>query len=96
MEYLLTFQKADMVSKGVGKESEMAQHLQLRQLVAEVIAEASCLTLRDLAVDGNDLMALGYEGKAIGHCLSRLLEAVLDERLPNHRETLLAEAKQYI
>ena len=92
MEDLLTFQKADMVSKGVSKESEMAQHLQLRQLVAEVIAEASCLTLRDLAVDGNDLMALGYEGKSIGNCLSRLLEAVLDERLPNERGALLAEA----
>ena len=93
MEDLLTFQKADMVSKGVGKESEMAQHLRLRCLVAEVQAEASCLSLRDLAVNGNDLIALGYEGKAIGECLARLLDAVLDERLPNDRDVLLAEAK---
>jgi tRNA nucleotidyltransferase (CCA-adding enzyme) len=93
MEDLLTFQKADMVSKGVSKESETAQHLHLRKLVAEVQAEASCLTLRDLAVNGNDLMALGYEGRAIGECLARLLDAVLDERLPNDREHLLETAK---
>ena len=92
-EDLLTFQKADMVSKGVSKESEMAQHLHLRRLVAEVQAEASCLTLRDLAVNGNDLMALGYEGRAIGECLSQLLDAVLDDRLPNERESLLETAK---
>ena len=91
---LLDFQRADMVSKGVSKESEMAQYLHLRRLVAEVLEESACLSLRDLAVKGNDLMALGYEGKAIGDCLSRLLEAVLDDRLPNDREALLAEARK--
>ena len=92
IDRLLTFQKADMVSKGISKDSEMSQHLHLRSLVAEVQAEDACLGLRDLAVNGNDLMALGYEGKAIGDCLSKLLDAVLDERLPNDREVLLAEA----
>ena len=94
IEDLLTFQRADMVSKGVSKDSEMAQHLLLRRLVQEVRAEDSCLSLRDLAVNGNDLMTLGYTGKSIGDCLSRLLEAVLDERLPNERKALLAEAQK--
>ena len=93
MDSLLTFQKADMVSKGVSKDSEMAQHLHLRDLVAQVQAEDACLGLRDLAVNGNDLKSLGYEGKAIGACLARLLDAVLDERLPNEREALLEDAK---
>ena len=94
MADLLDFQKADMVSKGVSKASEMQQHLALRELVAAVQAEVSCLTLRDLAVGGNDLIALGYEGKAIGDCLARLLDAVLDERLPNDRDALLAAAQR--
>ena len=93
MDSLLTFQKADMVSKGVSKDSEMAQHLHLRDLVAQVQAEDACLGLRDLAINGNDLKSLGYEGKAIGACLARLLDAVLDERLPNEREALLEDAK---
>ncbi len=94
VDALLHFQKADMVSKGVSKASELEQFIQLRGLVSEVLAEAACLSLRDLAVNGNDLMALGYEGKAIGECLSRLLDAVLDERLPNDRDALLEQARK--
>ena len=93
MESLLTFQAADMCSKGTGKPSEMDQFTRLRELIAEILAEDACLSLRDLAVDGNDLMTLGYSGKAIGDCLSKLLDGVLDERLPNERDALLAEAK---
>ena len=93
VDALLTFQAADMGSKGTGKPEENDQFSQLRELVSAVQAEEACLSLRDLAVNGNDLMVLGYEGKAIGACLSRLLDAVLDERLPNDREALLAEAK---
>ena len=51
--------------------------------------EDACLSLRDLAIDGHDLMALGYTGRAIGTCLNRLLELVLDEQLPNEREALI-------
>jgi tRNA nucleotidyltransferase (CCA-adding enzyme) len=94
MEDLLTFQKADMVSKGVSKESEMAQHLHLRKLVAEVQAEASCLTLRDLAVNGNDLVKIGFSGRTIGTMLNWLLDQVMEETLSNDRETLLAWAQR--
>ena len=93
LEALLTFQAADMGSKGTGKPGEMDQFTRLRELIAEILAEDACLSLRELAVDGNDLMALGYSGKATGTCLSFLLDAVLDERLPNDREKLLDAAK---
>ena len=39
-------------------------------------------------------MALGYRGQAIGECLRNILEAVLDEKVPNDRETLLAFARK--
>ena len=39
-------------------------------------------------------MALGYRGQAIGECLRDILEAVLDERVPNEREALLAFARK--
>ena len=32
-------------------------------------------------------------GEALGHILDQLLEAVIDERLPNEKEALLAEAR---
>jgi len=50
--------------------------------------------LKDLAVKGNDLMDLGFSGKAIGTMLNRLLEQVLEENLPNDRQALLAWAEK--
>ena len=50
--------------------------------------------LADLAVNGRDLLALGYrEGPALGAALARLLDDVLDDPAANDRETLLARAK---
>ena len=49
------------------------------------------MSLKQLAVSGNDLLALGIpQGKAVGQMLNRLLEAVMDGSLPNEREALLA------
>ena len=94
MERLLTLQQADMGSKGTGKSGEMEQFLQLRSLISEIKAENACLSLKDLAVNGHDLMDLGYAGKEIGAGLNRLLEQVLDDRIPNSREALLEAAKK--
>ena len=94
MELLLCLQKADMGSKGTGKEEEQRQFAQIRALLEEIQAENACLSLKDLAVNGNDLMRLGYEGKAIGQCLNHLLELVIDEQLPNERQALLDFARQ--
>ena len=57
-------------------------------------AENNCLTLRDLAVNGRDLMALGYRGPAIGEGLQDLLDAVLDEQVPNEKKALLEFLQQ--
>ncbi len=91
---LLCLQEADMGSKGTGKPENADQFSRLRQLLAEIRAEEACLTVKDLAVDGYDLMALGLKGPALGRCLSRLLEQVQDETLPNTREALLAALGQ--
>ena len=89
MEALLQLQEADMGSKGTGKPEELDQFTLIRSLLAQIREENACLTLKDLAVDGHDLMALGYRGKAIGQTLKSLLEQVLDEQLPNEKDTLL-------
>ena len=92
LDKLLLLQEADMGSKGTGKREEMEQFAQIRGVLDEIYAENACLGLKDLAVNGNDLMALGYSGKAIGACLNHLLDQVLEERLPNEKEALLQAA----
>ena len=92
-EQLLALQEADMGSKGTGKPEEMEQFDRIRSLMAEIQAENACLSLKDLAVNGHDLMALGYTGKEIGQMLNALLEQVMDEKLPNEKEALLHVCK---
>ncbi|MBQ7801338.1 MAG: HD domain-containing protein [Oscillospiraceae bacterium] len=92
MDTLLTFQQADFGGKGTGLPEEAEEFPRLRVIVGEIQAENACLSLKDLAVNGRDLMDLGFEGKAIGACLQRLLDLVIDEKIPNERDALLAEA----
>ena len=59
-------------------------------MARQLLAEGACLSLRDLAVKGEDLLALGYRGTAIGAALESLLDRVLDGTLPNDKAALLA------
>ena len=75
---------------------ELAPELTLiPSVIEEIRAENACLSLKNLAVDGSDLMALGVpEGKKIGEMLHQLLDDVIEERLPNQKEALLQAAKE--
>ena len=41
-----------------------------------------------MAVSGNDLIEMGYEGREIGSVLDKLLEKVIDGELENSRKAL--------
>ena len=93
IQKLLALQEADMGSKGTGKAEEMQQFPEIRALLAEIEAENACLSLKDLAINGNDLIKFGITGRKIGETLHFLLEQVMDEQLPNDRQTLLDQIK---
>ena len=59
-------------------------------LLYEMLQKKRCILLKDLEVDGNDLMALGYSGREIGQTLQRLLRSVIAGEIENQREKLLA------
>ena len=94
LDALLTLQEADMGSKGTGEDENFGQFDEIRAILAEIRKENACLRVKDLAIDGNDLLALGYEGRAVGEALNALLEKVLDETLPNDRQSLLDAASR--
>ncbi len=93
VERLICLQEADMGSKGTENREEMEQFSRLRELLTEIKTEQACLTVKDLAVNGHDILDLGFSGKAVGDCLDALLEQVLDEKLPNDKQTLLKFAR---
>jgi tRNA nucleotidyltransferase (CCA-adding enzyme) len=90
---LWLLQKADTAGKGFCKDEELQQFRVLEALLEEVLAENACLKVKDLAIDGHDLMDLGYAGPELGRILNALLEQVLDEKLPNQRQALLDALK---
>ena len=92
VKQLLQLQKADFGSKGVDEEGQPFDEIEA--ILQEIIEENSCLTIKDLAVNGHDLMAMGLRGKAIGTTLELLLGLVLDEKIPNERQPLLTAARE--
>ncbi len=60
----------------------------------EIIAKNECVTLKDLAVTGRDLINAGMQaGPALGEVLDQMLKDVIEEPDHNNKEYLL---KQYV
>ena len=60
----------------------------------EIIAKNECVTLKDLAVTGRDLINAGMQaGPALGEVLDQMLKDVIEEPEHNNKEYLL---KQYV
>ena len=91
---LITLQQADCLATGTAGTSEATHFDEMEALVREIEGEKSCLSLKDLAINGHDLMALGYRGKAIGEKLNMLLNRVLEEELPNEKAALTAALQE--
>jgi tRNA nucleotidyltransferase (CCA-adding enzyme) len=90
LQLLLQLQEADTGGKGHENTDDGAYFDAVRRVLEDLLAEECCLKVTDLAVNGHDLMALGITGPAIGQTLNRLLDLVLEERLPNEKGALLA------
>ena len=55
----------------------------------QIITAKSCYTLKQLAIKGNDLIAMGInDGKEINSLLTKLLEAVMDDKCDNNKMAL--------
>jgi hypothetical protein len=65
----------------------------VQSLYASVIQDNDCVSLNQLNVRGNDLTVLGYQGKEISDTLQELLQAVMEEKVPNKKEKLIAYIK---
>ena len=97
LEQLLTLQEADMGSKGTENPEDLRQFDVIRACLAEVLQEDACFSIRDLAINGKDLLQAGFApGPALGNCLGKLLELVQDETLPNEKDALLPAAAKLL
>ncbi|MBO5177437.1 MAG: CCA tRNA nucleotidyltransferase [Lachnospiraceae bacterium] len=98
MEYLWELQQADILSQNPALLEHKLQALEeTKKLYREVIHRNDCVSLKQLAVNGKDLIESGAKpGKQLGEVLEQLLQMVLDAPELNRRESLLQAAKQYM
>ena len=80
-------------SKNTDTMTNLGMLISIEYNIGEALSKNECLTLKDLAVNGHDLIAVGItDGKMIGATLQYLLETVLSEPCKNVKETLISMA----
>ena len=96
VDELITLRAADNVGSGLAPD---AGHLdELRNRVAAELAAGAPLSLREMAVHGDDLISeLGVApGPIVGKLLEHLLRGVIADPSRNQRTALLAEARAWL
>ena len=90
LDKLFVLQRADILAHsnyGSDRMDILEKTVAFRQ---ELISEGACVKISDLAVDGNDILALGtVKREDIGSVLKFLLDAVIDGKVNNFRDLLL-------
>ena len=80
-----------MLSQSTFQREEKQKILdKVSSIYSQIIARGDCLSLRDLAVNGSDLIALGVKpGREVGAILAKMLEEVLNNPEHNDKEYLV-------
>jgi tRNA nucleotidyltransferase (CCA-adding enzyme) len=93
---LLDHKEADLFGKGDAPSLEDLERLRLLR-EAVVRERSSPHRIRDLAVDGNDLIAAGFApGPELGRALTALLEDVIKEPELNTKDELMRRARELL
>ena len=90
---LLEAKKADNLAKNDFVYTENEEFDRFAETARRLVAEDSCLKISQLAVNGNDMLALGLRDRQIGDVLNILLEMVIDGKVENSRAELLRTVK---
>lgn len=76
------------------REEKLAAVDLWQKLYEQVLKENQCVTLKTLAINGSDLIGLGWTpGRKIGETLNLLLEQVLEDPRRNNKEYLTEQAR---
>jgi len=90
---LLLVKRADVAAQSGYQEKEKLERLEhLEALYKGILARGECLSLKELAVSGKDLIEAGMRpGREMGDTLKRLLELVLEDPECNTKDYLLTQ-----
>ncbi len=96
LRLLLKVKRADVLAQAEWCQADRLQQLdRFEMLVDDVLTAEDCFSLKDLAVNGKDIMRAGIPGgPEVGAILNELLTKVMDEELNNDRDILLSNIKK--
>ena len=91
--YYMQVRRADVLAQSTYKRDEKIQNLDdIERIYGEIVAAGQCVSLKELAVNGQDLIQAGMKpGKEIGEKLKELLEIVIDNPEMNTKAELLRQ-----
>ena len=67
----------------------------VKVILDEIVSENLAFSLKQLAINGIDVMGLGYKGKSIGEVLNFVLNAVIDDKVDNNKDELIKYIKEH-
>lgn len=92
---LLALKRADNLAQDPLYSDRQSYYDQLEVLANEILARQDCFSMKDLAVNGSDLLAIGIPaGQKMGLILKKLLDDVINEQIPNEKDLLLKRARE--
>lgn len=93
---LMDIKLADILAHAPGTQDVLIEKWKtFNRLLGEVLVEGNCFSRKNLAVNGNDIKALGVsEGPEIGRIIQTLIGEVMSEQLANEKEVLLNRANE--
>ena len=92
-EALVSLRRADLLAHDLERVQKSIDALEgATARYRQALENHECVSLKDLAVNGDDMLALGYQGPEIREILERLLIMVLKDEIPNEREVLIQKA----
>ncbi len=86
---LIKLQRADNMGQAPNFHYRQEIYTQIENIAHEIIESQQCFSLKDLAVKGDDLSDAGLKGREIGNALKVLLDAVMEGKAENTKESLL-------
>lgn len=83
--------RADVLAQSLYKRDEKMKNLdEIENLYRQIVADGQCVSLKELAVTGKDLIEAGMQpGRELGEKLNELLQLVIDHPELNTKEDLL-------
>ena len=95
VQQLLEVKRADIKAHNNCDMTEVLQLFDTMEvMLKQILQRGDCCTLKQLAVSGRDLTALGISGQQVGQILNQLLQIVIQQPEKNDKMVLLELVKE--